>query len=115
VKHISVKMSDSEYEEVQKYRGNKTTSEYVRGLLFAHHKAARNESDSFQQLFRDVTFIKETLTVSFKALPNQQALITLAEYLKRVISIANPPAYAHHETELQQHLQTLKTNISREG
>ena len=84
-------------------------------LLAADEEHVKKEASDFQQLFADVTLIRETIAKCLRDLPNQQALIALADYLKRVISIANPPAYAHHETELQQHLQALKTNISREG
>ena len=115
MRKVSFRLTDSEYKEIERYRGNRTISEYVRALLFAHHEEARKETVGFQTLFRDVTLIRETIATCLRDLPNQTALIALAEYLKRVISIANPPAYAHHETELQQHLQALKTNISREG
>ncbi len=109
---VSFRLPDDEYERLHMLRGNRSISDYIRSVLSAQHKEAKTEIGEFQNLFRDVTMIRETL---LKDLPNQHHLLALAEYLKDVMTIANPPAYANYRDKLQELFQRLKTSIASEG
>ncbi len=92
-------------------RGNRSVSDYTRSVLTEQHEEAKTEIGDLKNLFRDVTLIRETL---LKDLPNQRHLLALAEYLKDVMTIANPPAYANYRDKLQEFFHRLKTSISKE-
>ncbi|OPY75991.1 MAG: hypothetical protein A4E63_00220 [Syntrophorhabdus sp. PtaU1.Bin050] len=57
MKNISVKLSDEEYLKVMRQRGNRTTSDYIRDLLFSDSKTIEEAID-FQGLFTDVSAIR---------------------------------------------------------
>jgi hypothetical protein len=111
MKHISVKMTDADYQKVERRRGDKTKSEYVRMLLASDDECAKKDASDFQQLFKDVTFIKESLKLSFKELPTKKNILALVDYLTEVSSVANPPAYSHHQKELKGLLNTIASKM----
>lgn len=114
MKHISVKMSDADYQKVERRRGDKTKSEYVRMLLTADDEHVKKEASDFKQLFDDVKYIKDSLNLSFKELPTKKNILALVDYLTEVSSIANPPAYSHHEKELKNLLNTIASKMKSE-
>jgi len=65
MKHISVKMSDEEYHKVMKQRGDKTTSEYVRELLFSDHRTQAKAVD-LRGLLADVSAIRAMMETALK-------------------------------------------------
>jgi len=109
---LSVKLSDEEYDLLQRLRGSKTTSDYIRGLLFVDDKTARKETEAFQNLFNDIAELKNTISALLKALPNKEALLATVTYLAHAMTIGNPPAYAHHTTELKELFQTLRATVN---
>ena len=115
MKTISLKISDSDYQRLESLRGNSTKSDYIRMLISAQHEGVRREIGDLQQLIGDVNMIKKSILAGAESTVSKEALLALAEYLKDVMTIANPPAYANYRDKLQQYFQTLKTNISSEG
>ncbi|OPY72860.1 MAG: hypothetical protein A4E62_00743 [Syntrophorhabdus sp. PtaU1.Bin002] len=112
---ISVKLSDEEYDLLQRLRGSKTTSGYIRGLLFVDDKTARKETEAFQNLFTDIADLKNIMAALLKALPNKEALLATVTYLTHAMTIGNPPAYAHHTNELRQRYEMLKATVNNGG
>lgn len=108
MKKISLRLSDSEYEKLEMFRGEKSISEYVRILISANDEKVRNEAGDFQKLFSDIAFISETLS---QDIPKQKDLLALASYMTEVSSIANTPAYANHRDKIDQLYQTLVSKI----
>lgn len=115
MKTISLKISDAEYQALEMMRGNSTKSDYIRMLISARHEGVKREIGDLQQLITDVNIIKCNLLAGSESTVSKEALLALAEYLKDVMTIANPPAYANYRDKLQQYFQTLKMNISGEG
>jgi hypothetical protein len=107
-----VKLSDEEYDLLQRLRGNKTTSDYVRDLLFSDDKTVRKETEAFQNLFTDIADLKNIMAALLKALPNKEALLATVTYLTHAMTIGNPPAYAHHTNELKELFQTLRATVN---
>lgn len=114
MKTISLKISDSDYQRLESLRGNSTKSDYIRMLISAEHEGVKREIGDLQQLVNDVSMIKNNLLTGSESTVSKEALLALAEYLKDVMTIANPPAYANYRDKLQQYFQNLKTTISRE-
>jgi hypothetical protein len=112
---ISVKLSDKEYDLLRRLRGTKSTSDYIRGLLFTDDKTAAKETAAFQNLFTDMADLKNTMGAFLKQLPDKEALLAMVTYLAHAMTIGNPPAYAHHTTELKQLFQTLKATVNNGG
>lgn len=104
-------MSDAEYQKVERRRGDKTKSEYVRMLLTADEEHVRKEASEFKQLFDDVRLIREFLNILFRDLPTKKDILAFVSYLTEVSSIADPPAYSHHEKELKNLLNTIASNM----
>ena len=115
MKKVSIRLSDSDYDKLEMFRGSKSISDYIRMLLAAHHEEARNESAEFQNLIRDVNIIKTALNTSLKDFPGRKDLLALATYIKEAVSISNPPAYANYEDKLREHFQTLKAQMDNEA
>lgn len=111
MKHVSLKLTDAEFEKLEMLRGNKTKSDYLRELLSRDQQETRKELGDFERLFQDVNEIRQTLAALISGLPDQKGLIALAEYLKDVMSISNPPAYSNYADRLQELLQKLKANL----
>jgi hypothetical protein len=65
MKHISVKLSDEDYVKVTKQRGARTTSEYVRDLLFLDQKT-HAEASNLEGLFADVSAIRIMIETAIK-------------------------------------------------
>jgi hypothetical protein len=112
---ISVKLRDDEYALLQRLRGTKSTSDYIRDLLFADEKTVGKETEAFQNLFSDMADLKNTIGALLKALPNKEALLAVVTFLAHAMAIGNPTAYAHHTTELKQLFQTLRTTVNNGG
>lgn len=112
MKHISVKMSDSEYEKVNLDRGSKTISEYVRETLLAAHEDISEEASAFHKLLADVTALRGTLEGALRDIPSRTSLLLLGQYLAKVITMGNPPTFAHYTRELEQLFQSLKTSLT---
>ncbi len=115
MKHISVKLTDEAFAKLQSLRGSKSTSDYVRDLLFSDDKTAAKETAAFQNLFTDMADLKNTMGAFLKQLPDKEALLATVTYLAHAMTIGNPTAYAHHTTELKQLFQTLKTTVGNGG
>jgi hypothetical protein len=115
MKKISLRLPDATFEMIEMNRGEKTVSEYVRSLIEYNNESARNESTAFQKLFSDVSFIKESLNASLKNLTTKKDLLALSSFFAEVASMANPPAYSHHKTEMQQLYQALSSKMHSEG
>ena len=49
MKHISVKLTEEAYDKLQILRGSKSTSDYVRDLLFSDEKTVGREIGGFQK------------------------------------------------------------------
>jgi predicted CopG family antitoxin len=109
---ISVKLRDEEYDLLQRLRGTKSTSDYIRDLLFADDKTVNKETEAFQNLFTDIADLKSAMAAFLKQLPNKEALLAVVAFLSHAMTIGNPTAYAHHTTELKQLFQTLKTTVN---
>lgn len=108
MKKISLRLSDSEYNNLEMFRGDKSISDYVRLLLSEQGESANNENADFHKLFSDVTTIKEALPV----LATKKDLLSFASFMAEVASIANPPAYANNREKIQQLYQSLASKIS---
>lgn len=115
MKHISVKLTDEAYVKLQNLRGSRSTSDYIRDLLFADDKAVGKETEAFQNLFTDIADLKNTMGALLKGLPNKEALLAVVTFLAHAMTIGNPTAYAHHTTELKQLFQTLKAAVNNGG
>lgn len=115
MKTISLKISDSDYQRLESLRGNSSKSDYIRMLISAQHEGTRREIGSLQQLITDVSIIKNNLLAGSESTVSKEALLALAEYLKDVMTIANPPAYANYRDKLQEFFQRLKASIASEG
>jgi len=109
---ISVKLRDDEYDLLQRLRGAKSTSDYIRDLLFADDKTVSRETEAFQNLFTDIADLKNTMGALMKGFPNKEALLAVVTFLAHAMTIGNPTAYAHHTTELKQLFQTLKVTVN---
>jgi hypothetical protein len=59
MRHISLKLTDDEYNKLESLRGTKT--DYIKMLLSLHDESARNENADFHKLFSDVNLIRESL------------------------------------------------------
>jgi len=108
---ISVKLSDEEYRVLQRLRGVKSTSEYIRDLIFGNDRAARKETEAFRNLFSDISTMKENIDTLLKELPNQEGLLAVAAYLTHAMSIGNPTAYAHHTAEMKDLFQKVRATV----
>ena len=64
MKRISFRLSDEAYLRVLKSRGNKTTSDYVRDLLFSHGEEVERERSALTDLLADVATIKAMLQMT---------------------------------------------------
>ncbi|HBA55351.1 MAG: hypothetical protein GXY80_15400 [Syntrophorhabdus aromaticivorans] len=115
MKHISVKLTDEAYIKLQNLRGSRSTSDYVRDLLFSDDKTVGKETEAFQNLFTDMADLKNTVAAFLKRLPDKEALLAVVTFLAHAMTIGNPTAYAHHATELKQLFQTLKATVSNGG
>ncbi|OPY72861.1 MAG: hypothetical protein A4E62_00744 [Syntrophorhabdus sp. PtaU1.Bin002] len=71
MKNISVKLSDEEYLRVMRQRGNRTTSDYIRDLLFSDSKTIKEAID-FQGLFADVSAIRTMIDEALKNDPGRR-------------------------------------------
>jgi len=111
MKKISLRLPDATLEKIEMYRGDKTVSDYIRSLIENHHEIENRESAAFQNLYNDISIIKESLNTSLKYLTIKKDLLALSEFMAEVSSMANPPAYSHHKTEIQQLYQTLASKI----
>jgi len=114
MKHISVKMTDADYNRLAEERGDKSISDYVRTIIFSRRKEAEKELGAFQALINDVNIIKESLNNSLKGMATKKDLLALSSFFAEIASMANPPAYSHHKTEIQQLYQTLLTKMHSE-
>lgn len=108
---LSIRLPDSDYEQLHILRGNMTVSDYIRKLIASQRDETKKEVSDFTKLFHDVRTIRETLVALSDELPNQKALIALADYVKEVVKISNPPAYANYADKLQELLQKLKADL----
>lgn len=108
---VSIRLPDSEYEQLRIMRGSMTTSEYIRKLIAAQRAETRKEISDFARLFDDVSSIRQTLVTVVNDLPDHNALMAVAHYLKEVMSISNPPAYSNYADRLQELLQKLEGNL----
>jgi len=108
---ISVKLSDEEYKLLQRLRGVKSTSEYIRDLIFVDDRTARKETVAFQNLFSDIAAMKDDIGSLMKELPNQEGLLAVAAYLTHAMSIGNPTAYAHHTAEMKDLFQKVRATV----
>ena len=115
MKTISLKISDSDYQRLESLRGNSTKSDYIRMLISVQHEGVKREIGDLQQLVNDVSMIKSSILAGAEGTVSKEALLALAEYLKDVMTIANPPAYANYRDKLQEFFQRLKTSIASEG
>ena len=110
---ISVKLSDHDYQLLQRLRGTKSTSGYIRDLLYANDKTVGREARAFESLFSDVSTIKDSIAALPRQLPTQDALIAVTAYLAHAIMIN--PAYARHTAELSDLFQQLKVTVKSGG
>jgi hypothetical protein len=111
MKHVSIKFTDEEHEQLEMARGTYSKSDYIRIALAARNESANNENTDFHELFSDVTTIKEALPV----LATKKDLLSFASFMAEVASIANPPAYANHREKIQQLYQSLASKMSAGG
>jgi hypothetical protein len=65
MKNISVKLSDEDCLRVMRQRGNRTTSDYIRDLLFSDGTVLTDAVD-FQGLFTDVSAIRTMIEAALK-------------------------------------------------
>jgi hypothetical protein len=111
MRHISLKLTDDEYNKLESLRGTKTKTDYIKMLLSLHDESARNENADFHKLFSDVNLIRESLNISLKGMATKKDLLALSSFMAEVASMANPPAYSHHKIEIQQLYQTLTSKM----
>ena len=112
MKHISVKLTEEAYDKLQILRGSKSTSDYVRDLLFSDEKAVGRETAAFKNLMKDIAAMKDDIGSLMKQLPNQEGLLAVAAYLTHAMSIGNPTAYAHHTTEMKDLFQKVRATVT---
>ena len=62
MKHISVKMTDDEYEIMERRKGDKTTSEFIWNLIATYHEGAQITPEYFEKLFREVRYLTDTVS-----------------------------------------------------
>jgi hypothetical protein len=111
MKHISVKVTDSEYAKVEMLRGDKTISEYVRMVLFEKGEKANIENNDFLKLFQDVALISDTI----KGVATKRDLLAHASFLVEVATAGNPLSYSHEQNNIQQLHQMLASKMQSEG
>lgn len=98
MRHISVKLSESDYQKLMLIKGAKTTSEYIRMIIATNHDSVQSENRDFNKLFLDVAIMREMMSVHSMS---AEKMLALAECLTKVASIANQPAYSHHVDEIR--------------
>ncbi len=111
MKHISVKLTEEAYDKLQILRGSKSTSDYVRDLLFSDEKAVGRETAVFKNLMNDIAAMKDDIGSLMKELPNHEGLLAVAAYLTHAMSIGNPTAYAHRTNEMKDLFQKVRATV----
>jgi predicted CopG family antitoxin len=114
MKHISVKMTDADYNRLAEERGDKSISDYVRTIIFSRRKEAEKELGAFQKLINDVSFMKESLNTLSKNITTRNDLLSLALFIVEVLSVANPSVYANQKDKLQDIYNKLKGDVENE-
>jgi predicted CopG family antitoxin len=114
MKHISVKMTDADYNRLAEERGDKSISDHVRKILFSRREESDNALNAFQTLLNDVSIIKNSINESSKGLVEKKDLLSLALFTVEVLSVANPSAYANQKDKLQDIYNKLKGDFENE-
>ena len=104
-------MTDDDFRKLERLRGDKSISEFVRKAILAEDDDFKNDAREFQQLLADVALTKHGMG----SLATKKDLLALAAFFIEVASIANPPAYANYRDKLQHLYNDLTSKVEKKG
>ena len=108
---FSIRMTDDDFKKMERLRGDKSISEFVRSAVLAEEETFKNDAKEFQQLLSDVAYAKHRIA----SLATKKDLLSLAAFFTEIASIANPPAYANYRDKIQQLYNDLNSKIENKG